>query len=258
MCIRDRIKAAIESLPEKESEWHMARFANLLFNRMSSAKPQLKHKYLDLGFEIVGDHKQAREAKKVHEYYKDLVNEIQFVTAVDGDTRVGHDKPFGVHVALRHTKEIERESGGFGRYLQNQNSNMYFSYNYGRPTEDYRDKFEESIRETYSEQFEVMSITFEKPEVKSIPDENEPGWRITPYAYMLLKARGPEVDKVPPAKLDLDFLDTSGYAILPVASPILPIDASEHVARPFDKLAITQILDERQSEDGKLLSLIHI
>ena len=246
------IREAIENLPEKAAEWHMSRFANLLFNRMSSAKPQLKHKYLEAGFKIVGDHKQAREAKKVHDYYKDLVSEIQLMTAIDGDTRIGHDKPFGVNVWLRHTKEIERESGGFGRYLQNQNGNMYFSYNYGRPTEDYRDKFEEAIRDSYSEQFEVVSITFEKPEVKSIPDK-EPGWRITPYAYMLLKAKGPEVDKVPPAKLDLDFLDTSGYAILPVASPTLPVDASEHAPRPYKNLEITQILDERQSEDGKLI-----
>lgn len=246
------IRAAIEGLPEKAAEWHMSRFANLLFNRMSSAKPQLKHKYLDVGFKIVGDHKQAREAKKVHDYYKDLVSEIQLMTAVDGDARIGHEKPFGVNVWLRHTKEIERESGGFGRYLQNQNGNMYFSYNYGRPTEDYRDKFEEAIRDTYSEQFEVVSVTFEKPEVKSIPDK-EPGWRITPYAYMLLKAKGPEVDKIPPAKLDLDFLDTSGYAILPVASPTLPVDASERVARPFKNLEVTQILDERQAEDGKLI-----
>lgn len=248
----DLIRNSILALPGKAADWHMARFANLLFNRMSSVKPQLKHKYLDVGFTIVGDHKQAAEAKKVHEYYKDLVSEIQLVTSIDGDTRVGHNQPFGVQVNLRHTKEIERESGGFGRYLQNQNGNAYFSYNYGRPTEDYRDKFEEAIRETYSEQFDVVSVTFEKPEVKSIPDR-EDGWRITPYAYLLLKAKGPEVDKVPPAKLDLDFLDTSGYAILPVESPALPIDASERVARPYRKLSVTQILDERQSNEGKLI-----
>lgn len=248
----ETIRAALESLPENASEWHMARFANLLFNRMSSVKPQLKHKYLDLGFEIVGDHKQAREAKKVHDYYKDLVNEIKLQTAIDGDSRVGYDQPFGVHVSLLHTKEIERESGGFGRYLQNQNSSTSFSYNYGRPTNDYRDKFEESIRETYSEQFEVVSITFQDPEVKSIPAK-EPGWRVTPYAYMLLKARGPEVDQIPPAHLDLDFLDTSGYAILPVESAALPIDASVDQPRPFQQLEVTQILDERQAIDGKLV-----
>jgi hypothetical protein len=192
---------------------------------------------LDKGFEIVGDNEQAAEARKVHDYYKDLVTEIKIESQIDGSDRVGAGKPFGVHVSLRHTQEIERESGGFGRYLQNQNGSGYFSYNYGRPTNDYRDKFDEGVRETFEEQFEVLSVTFQKPDVQSIP-AGEPGWRITPYAYVLLKAKGPEVDKVPPFKLDLDFLDTSGYAILPVESATLPIDASESEAeaRPYDKL----------------------
>ena len=43
---------------------------------------------------------------------------------------------------------------------------------------------------------------------------------------MLLEARGPEVDTIPPLRLDLDFLDTSGYVVLPIESPPLPIDAA--------------------------------
>ncbi len=246
------IREAILSLPKAASEFHMAQFANSLFNRMSSVKPQLKHKYLDLGLSVVGDHKQASEAIKVHEYYKDLVNEIRLETRIDGDARVGFDQPFGVYVDLVHTKEIERESGGFGRYLQNQNSSVAFSYNYGRPTNDYRDKFEESVRATFSEQFEVMSVTFQKPDVQSIPGK-KPGWRVTPYAYILLKSRGPQVDKIPPAHLDLDFLDTSGYAILPVESAVLPVESASALPRPNQMLSVTQILDERQAEEGKLV-----
>ena len=33
------------------------------------------------------------------------------------------------------------------------------------------------------------------------------------------------MDKLPPVRLDLDFLDTSGYVVLPIESPALPIDA---------------------------------
>ena len=248
------MRQTLDSMPEEPRKWHLDRFANLLFNRLSSVKPQLKFKYLDKGFEIVGDNEQAAEARKVHEYYKDLVTEIKLDSQIDGSDRVGNGTPFGVHVSLQHTKEIERESGGFGRYLQNQNSSRYFSYNYGRPTEDYRDKFDEYVRETFAEQFDVLSVTFQEPDVQSIP-ANEAGWRVTPYAYVLLKARGPEVDKVPPFKLDLDFLDTSGYAVLPVESPTIPIDASSEVAetRPYQNLTITEILDERQAADGKLI-----
>src|SRR5262249_11037528 len=77
----------------------------------------------------------------------------------------------------------------------------------------------------------------------------------TPYAYLLLKARGPQIDKLPTLKIDLDFLDTSGYTVLPIASSPVAIDAApdQPESRPWSKLQITQTLDERQAKDGKLL-----
>jgi hypothetical protein len=77
---------------------------------------------------------------------------------------------------------------------------------------------------------------------------------VTPYAYALIAAQQ-AVDRIPPLRLDLDFLDTTGYAILPVESPAVPIDASvdEALARPFEKLTLTQTLDERQAKSGKLI-----
>ena len=111
----------------------MSKFANALFTRLSAVKPSVKFRYLKGGFEIVGDHPQAHDARKVYDYYKDLVTEIKLETVVDGSDVVGHEKPFGVFVNLRHTREIERESGGFGRYLQNQNNSGYSYYNFGRP-----------------------------------------------------------------------------------------------------------------------------
>ena len=70
-----------------------------------------------------------------------------------------------------------------------------------------------------------------------------------------MKARGPKVDKVPPLRLDLDFMDTSGYVVLPVESPTIPVDATpaKGSVRPFEKLQLTQTLDERQSGQGKLI-----
>jgi hypothetical protein len=249
------IREAIMKLPATAVERHLAMFANSLFTRMSAVKPAVKFRYLRAGFEIVGDHKHAHEARKVFDYYKDLVTEIKLETVIDGSDVVGHKKPFGVFVNLRHTREIERESGGFGRYLQNQNTQTgYFSYNYGRPTENYRDKFEEIVGQALEEQFEVLSVTFQADTVNSRAVE-EYGWRVTPYAYLLLKARGPEVDTIASLRLDLDFLDTSGYAIIPVESPSLPIDASPETGdeRPIDNLDIVQTLDERQADEGKLI-----
>jgi hypothetical protein len=248
------IRDAILALPGEAAERHMARFANTLFTRMSSAKPQIKYAYLKTGFDIVGDHKSAYEARKVLDYYKDLVTEIKLETVIDGSDNVGHGQPFGVFVNLRHTREIERESGGFGRYLQNQNNQRY-AYNYGRPTENYRDKFQEVATQALQEHFEVLSVTFQSEDVNSRAIAGEYGWRYTPYAYILLKARSPAVDKLPPLRLDLDFLDTSGYAILPIESPALPIDAklAEAPPRPVAKLEVVQILDERQAAQGKLI-----
>lgn len=249
----DRIAAALRALPAPHDQWHLARFANLMFNRMSNAKPAVKARYLRGGFAIVGDHPQARQARQVFDYYNDLVTEIQFETAIDGSPNVGQ-QPFGLFVNLVHTREIERESGGFGRYLQNQNNNNMFYYNYGRPLENYRDKFEEFVRLALGEHFEVLSVTFQVPEVKSRATD-EPGWRSTPYAYILAKARGPQVDKIPPLKIDLDFLDTSGYAILPIESPSLPVVAhlDKPDPRPMQNLSLTQILDERRAAEGELI-----
>jgi len=248
------IRESIQALGDEAAERHTAMFANTLFTRMSAVNPAVKYRYVKNGLDIVGDHKRAQEARKVFDYYKDLVTEIDLETVIDGSDVVGHERPFGVFVNIRHTREIERESGGFGRYLQNQNTSRSYRYNYGRPTEDYRDKFEEIVQQAMSEQFDVLSVTFQTDDVNS-KAMSEYGWRRTPYAYLLLKARGPEVDKIPPVRLDLDFLDTSGYAIIPVESPTLPIDASRAVGepRPIQNLAITQTLDERQAAEGKLI-----
>ena len=251
----EKIREAILSLDdEKAAERHMSMFANTLFTRMSAAKPAVKFRYLRSGFDIVGDHKRAKEARKVFDYYKDLVNEIKLEAVIDGSDVVGHDQPFGVFVNLRHTREIERESGGFSRYLQNQNTSTTYSYNYGRPTEDYRDKFEEAARQALKEQFEILSVTFQSEDVNSKATDKY-GWRVTSYAYLLLKPRGPEVDEIPPLQLDLDFLDTSGYAVLPIESAIVPLDATSSGGekRPLSNLTITQTLDERQADEGKLI-----
>ncbi|MEZ6185311.1 MAG: hypothetical protein R3F62_09925 [Planctomycetota bacterium] len=248
-----RIRAALEALDPDARAWHEERLASDLFTRMGGVNPGVKSAYLRAGFAVIGEHPAAREAKAVLEYYGDLVHEIQLQAEVDGSDRVGHSEPFGVLVSIRHTEHIERESGGFGKYLQNQNSQRY-AYNYGRPLEDYRDKFEEAARVALSEQFDVRSLTFAEPDVESRGDP-EPGWRVTPYCYLLLQARGPEVDTLPALSLDLDFIDTSGYVVLPVASPRVPLDARDPRGdpRPVRELELVQTLDERQAGQGRLV-----
>ena len=101
-----------------------------------------------------------------------------------------------------------------------------------------------------SEQFEVMSVTFNREDAAAKADD-EVGWRRRSSCYLLLKARQPDVDRIPPLKIDLDFNDVTGYVVLPISSPVLPIDAGGEVdARPFEDLQLTQILDERRAQEG--------
>ena len=247
------IRDAIESLPAEAAERHMDRFANALFTRVGSVNPAVKFNYLEAGLSIAGETERTRQAHEILSYYRDLITEIRLDVSVDGDDHVGTDEPFGVFVNLLHTGAIERESGGFGKYLVNQNSTVN-AFNYGRPTEDYRDKFEEFTHDVLSEHFQVHSITFNQPDTHSRATE-EYGWRVTPYAYVLLEARGPQVDRIPALRLDLDFLDSVGYALLPIESSPVPIECASGTVtpRPFEQLKLTQTLDEREASDGKLL-----
>ena len=56
------------------------------------------------GLAIVGDNERAAEARKIFDYYADLVTEIKLETRIDGNDRVGTGEPFGVFVNIVHTR----------------------------------------------------------------------------------------------------------------------------------------------------------
>lgn len=242
----DKIKASLDSLPDKTRERHYESFASTLDKRLANVSPDLKFRYLKAAISVVGEHKAIESASEVFAYYKDLITEIELNATLDGPAEVGTE-PFGLFVNIHHTREIERESGGFQRYLQNQN-NVSYSYNFGRPTEDYRDKFEKAARAALEENFEVVSLTFHTDKIESRTSARH-GWSMTPYAYLLLKARGPQTDTVPPLQIDLDFLDTSGHVVLPISTSNIPIVASATQPRPMRDLKLTMTLDERDAEE---------
>jgi len=247
-----KIRKSLLAIPPRFKQAHMDQFANMMATRISGVGPDLKLRYLKAGLEIVGDNKRADEARKLEKYYKDLISEIQIVAQVDGSSDINHNEPFGLIINLRHTKEIEREAGGFSKYLQNQTNNG--GWNYGRPTENYRDKFSEKVMAAMDEHFEVKSITFHKDNVESYTDK-EHGWRVTPYAYIVLKPKGPQVDSIPSLQIDFDFLDTSNYVVIPIESAKLPINCNkEEGMRPAHDIQVVQIFDDRPLEkDGEFL-----
>jgi hypothetical protein len=243
----DKIRAALFGLPPEIVDRHVAAFGKGLSDSINTLKPELKPRYLRAGIRIVGDHESANEARKLATYYDDLLQEITLDVRVDGDTTVGHNRPFGLFVALRHTEALGRESGGFGKYLQNQQNSGNFYYNpYGKPPVNYRDDFEKQVREKFAESFEILSVSFHEDKVQA-RGYGRPGWRETPYAYVTLKAKDGSVDRISPLQLDLDFFDRRGQVVLPVASQVQLIDARPDQAgpRPLKKVEVLQILDER-------------
>ncbi len=251
------IRSAILALPGGAAERHMAAFAKQLGQSANTIKAELKPRYLRAGLRIVGDHKDAQEARKIVTYYDDLLREIEFVVRLDGDAVVGHAAPFGVFVSLRHTADVERESGGFARYLRNQKKQFYtFNYNpYAQQQQqrNFVEDFEKQVREKLTDKFDIKTITFLDEKVLS-RGFGRAGWRETPLAYILVQAKDGSVDQIPALHMDLDFVDTRGAVVLPVESQIILLDARpDHVAsRPLTNAEITQILDDREIAQGRL------
>ena len=89
-----------------------------MFSR--SVPANVRQRFLGSGLKVVGeDHPAAAAATKSLDYYRELLDEIQLRVAIDGPTRVGHSQPFGVFIGLEATRQLQRESGGFGKYIQN-------------------------------------------------------------------------------------------------------------------------------------------
>jgi len=249
----DSIRAAILALPADAVDRHLGALGKALVDSITALPPELKPRYLKAGLRLVGDHESAEPARKQVAYYDGLLQEIEFNVRVDGDVNVGHGRPFGLHLCIRHSDAVGRESGGFSKYLQNQQGMQYYYNPYGGAPANYRDDLEKKIRETLHDGFEITSITWHDDKV--IPrGYGRPEWRETPLAYILLEAKDASADRIPPMQLDLDFLDKRGKVVLPVESPIVFLDARSEKppARALSSLALTQILDDRDRNSGKL------
>jgi hypothetical protein len=252
----ERIRTAIVSIPgDKAADKHMEGFGKWLSDGSQSLKPELKHRFMKAGLEVARDHPSADSARKLVQYYADLLNEIELFARVEGDPIIGHKKPFGLHISIRHTQAVGRESGGFNKYLTNQQTRGYYSSMYGGSNGpvNYRDDFEKKIRAALVERFDIKAVTWFDEKVEARP-YGKPGWRETPLAFVLLQPKDASVDKVPPIPMDLDFYDRQSQVILPVSSQVILVDArpDNAPARPTEKVEVTQILDERDAGHGKL------
>ena len=251
-----KIRDAILVLPD--SEGHLKAFGKSVNNTSRRLTPELKPRYLRASLAVLEDHPAGELARKLVQHYDDLLNEVKLVARIDGSDEIGHTTPFGLFIGLRHTSDIEREAGGFSRYLVGGSSTgtPYFYPRYPGQRQAPRDDLEEHLGEKLGENFEVQSITFHDNKTQS-RTVGQPGWRETPLAYVLLKAKDASVDRIPELQMDLDFYDSLGPVLLPVTTATQIVDARPESpsARPVDKLELTQTLDARLAGERTELTL---
>lgn len=240
----DRVIAALQALPEPMRHKHIGLVAGEVIQAMQRIAPELKVRYLTNACRIIGTHPDGAAARKQLAYYVDLQREVELVLKIDGGSDVGTD-PFGATLAVWTTRAVSRESGGFAKYLMNQ---QYHPMT-GQPI-DYKDELEKRLRDALSERFELSSISFHKPGIPPMGVGRE-GWEQHPIAYLVLKAKDASVDRIPSLRIDLDFNDGRGLVIMPVSSSEALIDARTAPPRrvPAD-LEVEQVLDDREAASG--------
>ena len=248
---------AMRALPGGAAGAHVEMFAKMLGDLFPRVPPNVRQRFLSSGLKIVGeDNPAAKSAMTSLNYYRELLDEIQLRVNVDGPTRVGHSQPFGVFVSLETTRQLLRESGGFGKYLQNRATQQQamMGGQGGGKAQNLRDDFTKNIHAALDETFEVVSVTFHDAAVKTI-DLPRDGWVETPLIYLVLRAKNAAVDRIPSFQIDMDFIDQPGQVVLPVMSQVQPLDARDASVenRPCGELALSLTMDEREWKDDKLV-----
>ena len=229
---------------------HMKLFADDCVSMLSNSVPQhMRPVFLSQAIRVLGDHPSAKPLHDRIAYYQELLSEIQLHVSVDGRAEVG-EKAFGVHVGLRATEAMHRESNGF-RHLLSLNS---------RSTQntDTRKAIEEHITETLSDRFFVEAITF-APQNVSTMYFDRPGWVETPLAYVQLRAKEPSVDRIPELRVDLSFQDDGEIVVLPILSQVVLIDARTASPRTAAKdLVVSMLMDDRAQDETEATGAISL
>jgi hypothetical protein len=164
---------------------------------------------------------------------------------------VGTNQRFGATLTLRFTSEVDRETGGFSRYLQNDVwARVGNSY---RPM-NYRDLLKKSLDASFGDNFEIDGIAFFEALAppRPIRESGAEGWLEKPVAYVVLKAKDPSVDRIPQMTMDMHFNDTAGPVVLAIMSNSPQIDAAKSSGpRPMKNLDVVQTVDLRDMDNAQ-------
>ena len=273
------VRQAMQSLPGGAAGVHMKMFSDMVAENLKNnvIAPAMKYRYLSSAVEITGRSDTVYPAQEKVQYYESLLTEIRLRTRLDGSAEIRRGGEFGVFVTLVHTADLQREAGGFGKYLQNETKRVVN----GRETSEkplYRDKFEAALRQSLGDFFEIKAIVFADPAAGSrpmIPDETAASsqqpkpaapkpaaeandkWLETPLAYLHLAPKSATVDRVPPLEIELDFFDRDGKVVIPVPAPPILIDVNDKFAarRAATNIAVTETVDGRELVGAKRLKM---
>ncbi len=250
----DRIREAIAALPPEAAFRHISDFARAIAEVVTRCDPEVKPKLVRHALRIVGDHPAGASLRGLDELYRDLVkDEIKLRLTIDGDDAVGVNRHFGLMISLRFTNSVDRETGGFSKYLQ-----TAAWVRVGRTYQEvnFREKLQKNIESSLAKGFAVESMGFFDPFMppEGVTEDGQDGWLEKPLAYVILSRTDPAVDRIPQLTMDMQFEDQTGPVtlVLPSNTPPVAVASGEPPAmRPCKDLQVTQVIDPRDARDGE-------
>lgn len=247
----DLIKSAMDTLPAESRSRHIGEFARSIGLAVSRSDPEVKPKLVKQALRIVGDDPSGASLRALDELYRDLVkDEIKLRLAVDGADDIGANRPFCMLMSLRYTNSVDRETGGFSKYLQ---TNAFVRVGRQYQQVNYREKIEKNIRASLDKGYAIDSIGYFDPYMpaRGVNEAGQDGWLEKPLAYIVLTRKDPASDRIPQITMDMQFEDSTGPVtlVLPSNSPSVAVGPSTNPVRPCKDLKITQVVDPRDARD---------
>lgn len=253
----ERIKKAIASLPTDAAFRHTSDFARVIGAAVSRAEPEAKPRLVKQALRVIGNHPAGASLRSLDELYRDLVkDEIKLRMAIDGDDRVGTGRQFGVLISLRFTNSVDRETGGFSKYLQ---TNAFVRVGRQYQEVNFREKLQKNIENALGKGFTVESIGFFDAfmPARGVSESGQDGWLEKPMAYAVVSRKDPAADRLPQVTMDMQFEDQTGPVTLVLPSNTPPIAvgpaavADSAAARPVSDFKVTMVCDPRDARDGE-------
>jgi hypothetical protein len=242
----DLIRKSMQQLETEAFDRHVAALAADIEGAVERAEPEVKQRLVRHALRVIGEHPAGASLRAMAELYRDLVkDEIKLRLTLDGADTVGVHEPFAALLSLRYTHSVDRETGGFSKYLQN-GVFARLAGNYRQV--NYRDDLQKSIERSLGKGFEIEAIGFFDPfmPARGVVESGEDAWLEKPLAYLILSRTDAAIDRLPPVAMDMQFTDQTGPVTLEIPSntPLLAV-GNQSAPRPIDALTISQLIDVR-------------